>query len=152
MNAIWIVLHILTLLMFELGLTLQTEDFQLFRTRPRPIIAGLVGQILLLPMLAFALGHVFQLDPLFFIGILLIACSPGGSSSNIFSMIAKGDVALSVSLTACSSIITLFTIPVVMEFSTHLIGNHLNIDINLPVGSLIVQNLLLMLLPIITGV
>lgn len=56
MNAIWIVLPILTLLMFELGLTLQTEDFQLFRKRPRPIIAGLVGQIILLPMLAFALG------------------------------------------------------------------------------------------------
>lgn len=152
MNAIWIVLPILTLLMFELGLTLRIEDFKLFRQRPRPIIAGLIGQILFLPVLAFMLGYTFRLEPLFFIGIMLIACSPGGSSSNIFSMIAKGDVALSVSLTALSSIITLFTIPVVMEFSTHLIGNHLNIDINLPVGSLIVQNLLLMLLPIITGV
>ena len=77
MNAIWIVLPILTLLMFELGLTLQTEDFQLFRKRPRPIIAGLAGQIILLPILAFALGHVFHLEPLFFIGIILIACSPG---------------------------------------------------------------------------
>lgn len=152
MNAIWIVLPILTLLMFELRLTLRIEDFKLFRQRPRPIIAGLIGQILFLPVLAFMLGYAFRLEPLFFIGIMLIACSPGGSSSNIFSMIAKGDVALSVSLTALSSIITLFTIPVVMEFSTHLIGNHLNIDINLPVGSLIVQNLLLMLLPIITGV
>ena len=54
MNAIWIVLPILTLLMFELGLTLQTEDFKLFRKRPRPIIAGLAGQIILLPILAFA--------------------------------------------------------------------------------------------------
>ena len=61
MNAIWIVLPSLTLLMFELGLTLQTEDFQLFRKRPRPIIAGLAGQIILLPILAFALGHVFHL-------------------------------------------------------------------------------------------
>ena len=147
MNAIWIVLPILTLLMFELGLTLQTEDFKLFRKRPRPIIAGLAGQIILLPMLAFALGHVFQLEPLFFIGIILIACSPGGSSSNIFSMIAKGDVALSVSLTACSSIITLFTIPVIMEFATHFVDSNLDIDIHLPVGSLIMQNLVLMLLP-----
>ena len=152
MNAIWIVLPILTLLMFELGLTLQTEDFQLFRKRPRPIIAGLVGQIILLPMLAFALGHVFQLEPLFFIGIILIACSPGGSSSNIFSMIAKGDVALSVSLTACSSIITLFTIPVIMEFATHFVDSNLDIDIHLPVGSLIMQNLVLMLLPIVAGI
>ena len=152
MNAIWIVLPILTLLMFELGLTLQTEDFKLFRKRPRPIIAGLAGQIILLPMLAFALGHVFQLEPLFFIGIILIACSPGGSSSNIFSMIAKGDVALSVSLTACSSIITLFTIPVIMEFATHFVDSNLDIDIHLPVGSLIMQNLVLMLLPIVAGI
>ena len=93
MNAIWIVLPILTLLMFELGLTLRIEDFKLFRQRPRPIIAGLIGQILFLPVLAFMLGYTFRLEPLFFIGIMLIACSPGGSSSNIFSMIAKGDVA-----------------------------------------------------------
>lgn len=152
MNAIWIVLPILTLLMFELGLTLQIEDFKLFRKRPRPIIAGLIGQIIFLPVLAFILGSIFQLDPLFFVGIMLIACSPGGSSSNIFSMIAKGDVALSVSLTACSSIITLFTIPLIMEFTTRFIGNNLNIDVHLPVGSLIVQNLLLMLLPIATGI
>ena len=142
MNAIWIVLPILTLLMFELGLTLQTEDFKLFRKRPRPIIAGLAGQIILLPILAFALGHVFHLEPLFFIGIILIACSPGGSSSNIFSMIAKGDVALSVSLTACSSIITLFTIPVIMEFATHFVDSNLDIDIHLPVGSPIVAGIL----------
>lgn len=152
MNAIWIVLPILTLLMFELGLTLQIEDFKLFRKRPRPIIAGLLGQIIFLPVLAFILGSVFQLDPLFFVGIMLIACSPGGSSSNIFSMLVKGDVALSVSLTACSSIITLFTIPLIMEFTTRFIGNNLNIDVHLPVGSLIAQNLLLMLLPIATGI
>ena len=71
------------------------------------------------------------LEPLFFIGIILLACSPGGSSSNIFSMIAKGDVALSVSLTACRSIITLFTIPVIMEFATHFVDSNLDIDIHL---------------------
>ena len=90
--------------------------------------------------------------PEVFIGIILIACSPGGSSSNIFSMIAKGDVALSVSLTACSSIITLFTIPVIMEFATHFVDSNLDIDIHLPVGSLIMQNLVLMLLPIVAGI
>lgn len=152
MNAIWIVLPILTLLMFELGLTLQIEDFKLFKKRPRPIIAGMIGQIVFLPILAFLLGCVFGLEPLFFIGIMLIACSPGGSSSNIFSMIAKGDVALSVSLTACSSILTLFTIPLIMEFVTHFIGSNLSIDVHLPVGSLMMQNLVLMLLPIVSGI
>lgn len=152
MNAIWIVLPILTLLMFELGLTLQIEDFKLFKKRPRPIIAGMIGQIVFLPILAFILGYVFGLEPLFFVGIMLIACSPGGSSSNIFSMIAKGDVALSVSLTACSSILTLFTIPLIMEVVTYFIGSNLNIDVHLPIGSLMMQNIVLMLLPIISGI
>lgn len=152
MNAVWIVLPILTLLMFELGLTLDINDFKLFRKRPYPIIAGLIGQIILLPVLAFGLGYTFRLEPLFFIGLVLIACSPGGSSSNIFSMIAKGDVALSVSLTALSSIITLFTIPVIMKFATRFVGESSGVVINLPIGSLIVQNLLLMLLPIATGI
>ena len=152
MNAIWIVLPILTLLMFELGLTLQTADFKLFCKRPRPIIAGLAGQIILLPILAFAISHAFCIEPLFFIGIMLIACSPGGSSSNIFSMIAKGDVALSVSLTAFSSLITLFTLPIIMEFTIHFIGNTPDMSVHLPVGSLIVQNLVLMLFPIVAGI
>lgn len=152
MNTIWIVLPILTLLMFELGLTLRVEDFRLFYKRPRPVIAGLVGQLLFLPLLAFAIGFISRLEPLFFVGIVLIACSPGGSSSNIFSMLAKGDVALSVSLTALSSIITLFTIPVIMEFATRFVGNMPGVDIHLPVGSLIVQNILLMLVPILAGV
>ena len=66
MNAVWIVLPILTLLMFELGLTLEIKDFKLFRQRPYPVIAGLIGQIILLPVLAFALGYLFHLEPLFF--------------------------------------------------------------------------------------
>lgn len=152
MNAVWIVLPILTLLMFELGLTLEIKDFKLFRQRPYPVVAGLIGQIVLLPLLAFALGFIFHLEPLFFIGLVLIACSPGGSSSNIFSMLAKGDVALSVSLTAFSSVITLFTIPAIMEFATQVAGENSGMTVHLPVGNLIIQNLLLMLVPIAAGV
>lgn len=83
---------------------------------------------------------------------MLIACSPGGSSSNVFSMIAKGDVALSVSLTALSSVITLFTIPVIMAFAFHLVGNQEDFRMHLPVGRLIIQNLVLTLLPVVLGV
>ena len=114
MNTIFIVLPILTLLMFDLGLTLRPHDFQLILQRPLPVAAGLIGQILLLPLIAWAVGSFFHLSPLFLIGIMLIACSPGGSSSNVFSMLARGDVALSVTLTACSSLITLFTVPLIM--------------------------------------
>ena len=94
MNTVWIVLPILTLLMFELGLTISLDDFKAFRTRPKPVIAGIVGQILFLPLIAFIICLIFEVEPVFFMGIMIIACSPGGSSSNVFSMLAKGDVAL----------------------------------------------------------
>lgn len=152
MNAVWIVLPILTLLMFELGLTLELKDFRLFRERPYPVAIGLVAQIILLPALAFTWGWLFGLESVFFIGLVLIACSPGGSSSNIFSMIAKGDVALSVSLTALSSVITLFTIPVIMQLATSMGGSEAGTTVNLPVGRLIIQNILLTLLPIAAGI
>lgn len=151
MNTIFIVLPILTLLMFELGLELNIRDFLLFYKRPRPVLAGLAGQIVVLPLLAIGLGLFFRLDALFFIGLVLIACSPGGSSSNVFSLIAKGDVALSVSLTALSSVITLFTIPVIMAFAFHLVGNQEDFKVHLPVGRLIIQNLVLTLLPVVLG-
>lgn len=166
MNTIWIVLPILTLLMFELGLTLRLKDFLLFRHRPQPVWIGLVGQLVVLPALAFTLGVCFRLEPVFFLGLMLIACSPGGSSSNVFTMLVKGDVALSVSLTALSSVITLFTIPLIMQLAVAYIGEGGLMEeivpaaaplapttgISLPVGNLVVQNILFMLLPIAAGV
>ena len=154
MNAIFIVLPILTLLMFDLGLTLKPQDFQLIAQRPKPVIIGLVGQIILLPLIAWGLIHLAQytihLTPLFIIGIMLVACSPGGSSSNVFSMLAKGDVALSVTLTACSSIITLFTLPLIMAWVTKSI-QYPDVSIQLPIGNLLIQNIVLMVVPISIG-
>lgn len=153
MNAIFIVLPILTILMFDLGLTLKPQDFKLIAKRPKPVIIGLIGQIILLPLIAWLIirsPFSSQLSPLFVIGIMLVACSPGGSSSNVFSMLAKGDVALSVTLTACSSIITLFTLPLIMARvvqSTQMS----EISIQLPIGNLLIQNLVLMVVPIAIG-
>lgn len=149
MNTIFIVLPILVLLMFDLGLALKPADFQLFVHRPHAIVTGLVGQILLLPLIAWGVGSVFQIAPLFFLGIMLVACSPGGSSSNVFSMLAGGDVALSVSLTAFSSVITLFTGPAIIN----MVATHIGTmgDVHFPVGNLLVQNLVLMAVPICAG-
>lgn len=149
MNSILIVLPILTLLMFCLGLTLEGKDFLLVFKRGKAVIGGLVGQ-LLMPAIALAVAKVMHLDPIFTIGLVLIACCPGGSSSNIFSMLAKGDVALSVSLTALSSIITLFTLPLIMQFVTSSVGQQ--VGIQLPIRNLLMQNLVTMLLPIIIGI
>lgn len=150
MNTIWIVLPILTLLMFDLGLTLRLGDFVKVFRNPRPIAVALVGQLVLLPLLALGLAMLFKLPPVFFIGLVLIACCPGGSSSNVFSRLAGGDVALSVTLTALSSVITLVTIPFIMAWTTSLVGE--TAGISLPVGNLIGQNLLLMLLPVLLGI
>lgn len=150
MNSLYIVLPILTLLMFDLGLTLSISDFKMFIQRPKPILVGLAGQIILLPLIAFLLAWATDLQSIFFIGLVLIACCPGGSSSNIFSMLAKGDVPLSVSLTALSSIITLITIPFILDFAVSFVGNE-GAGIHLPVGNLLVQNILLMLVPIAVG-
>ena len=150
MNTIWIVLPILCLLMFDLGLTLRVEDFGKVFRHPWPIVVALLGQLVLLPLIALGLAWAFNLTPVFFIGLILIACCPGGSSSNVFSKLAGGDVALSVTLTALSSLITLFTIPVIMSWATRMVGE--NVGITLPVGNLIKQNLLLMLLPVLLGI
>ena len=81
---------------------------------------------------------------------MLVACSPGGSSSNVFSMLAKGDVALSVTLTACSSIITLFTLPLIMAWVMKSVQMS-DISIQLPIGNLLIQNIVLMVVPISIG-
>ena len=154
MNTIFIVLPILTVLMFDLGLTLKPQDFKLIVQRPKPVLIGLIGQIILLPLIAWGIIELlstfnFPLSTLFIIGIMLVACSPGGSSSNVFSMLAKGDVALSVTLTACSSIITLFTLPLIMAWVTASVGEAT--DIHLPMGNLLIQNIVLMVVPISIG-
>ena len=155
MNTIFIVLPILTLLMFDLGLTLKPQDFRLIAERPKPVLAGLAGQIILLPLIAWGIIQVlstfnYQLSTLFIIGIMLVACSPGGSSSNVFSMLAKGDVALSVTLTACSSLITLFTLPLIMAWVMSSV-EFSDVNIHLPVGKLLMQNIVLMVVPISIG-
>jgi len=155
MNAIFIVLPILTLLMFDLGLTLKPADFKLIAQRPKPVLIGLFGQIVLLPLIAWGIiqflsAFNLQLSTLFIIGIMLVACSPGGSSSNVFSMLAKGDVALSVTLTAFSSLITLFTLPLIMAWVMLSIQMS-EVNIQLPIGNLLIQNIVLMVIPIAIG-
>ena len=150
MNSIFIVLPILTVLMFDLGLTLEGKDFILVLKRYKAVLAGMTGQLLALPLIAWGLASFLELSPLMTIGLVLVACCPGGSSSNVFSKLAGGDVALSVSLTAVSSIITLFTIPIIMQLTTASTGEA--IGIHLPVKNLLMQNVVTMLLPILLGI
>lgn len=147
--TILIVLPILALLMFDLGLCLQGSDFVLLFRKPKALVAGMLGQLVWLPVVGLCVGAWTGLDGWLYAGLLLIACCPGGSSSNVFSMLADGDVALSVSLTAASSLITLLTMPLVMMWGLHAAG--LDATISLPVGNLLLQNLVMMFLPIAIG-
>lgn len=149
---IWIVMPILIVLMFLLGTDLNKKSFTDVARNPRAVVIGMIGQLILLPLIAFALAWALKLPPVYFMGIVLIACCPGGSSSNVFSMLAKGDVALSVTLTAISSIITLFTIPVIMEFVARFVTEQSGVEVNLPFGKLIVQNIVLLFVPLFAGI
>ena len=151
MNTIWIVMPILIVLMFLLGIDLSKEAFANVARQPKAVLLGLVGQIILLPLIAFAVAWVLELPPVYFMGLVLVACCPGGSSSNVFSMLAKGDVALSVTLTAFSSVITLFTLPVIMAFVTDFVSSTNGCDIHLPIGKLLVQNIVLLFVPLLAG-
>lgn len=142
---------ILIVLMFLLGIDLEKKAFTNVAKQPKAVLLGLVGQIVLLPLIAFAVAWTLKLPPVYFMGLVLVACCPGGSSSNVFSMLAKGDVALSVTLTALSSIITLFTLPVIMAFVTDFVSSTNGMDIHLPIGKLLVQNIVLLFVPLLAG-
>lgn len=149
---IWIVMPILIVLMFLLGTDLNKKSFVDVARNPRAVIIGMIGQLLLLPLIAFALAYLLKLPAVYFMGIMLIACCPGGSSSNVFTMIAKGDVALSVTLTAISSVVTLFSIPFIMEFVARFVSEQSGMEVQLPFGRLIVQNIVLLFVPLILGI
>ena len=151
MNTIWIVMPILIVLMFLLGTELNKDAFVNVARHPKAVALGMTGQIVLLPAIAFALAWLLEVPPVYFMGLVLIACCPGGSSSNVFSMLAKGDVALSVTLTAVSSIVTLFTLPVIMELTSHIVSHNAGISIELPIGKLLVQNIVLLFVPLMAG-
>ncbi|MBQ5663573.1 MAG: bile acid:sodium symporter family protein, partial [Bacteroidaceae bacterium] len=134
------------------GTELKRKAFVDVVRNPHAVLAGMTGQLILLPLIAFAIAWALELPPVYFMGIVLIACCPGGSSSNVFSMLAKGDVALSVTLTALSSVITLVTIPFTMEIATNFVSEQSGTEISLPIGKLLIQNVVLFLVPMLLGI
>lgn len=152
MNTIWIVIPVLLVLMFLLGTELNKKSFTDVAKNPKAVCIGMIGQLLFLPAIAFAVAWSLNLPPVYFMGLVLVACCPGGSSSNVFSMLAKGDVALSVTLTAISSVITLFTLPLIMDGAAWIVSQQAGVDIQLPIGKLLVQNLVLLFAPMSLGI
>jgi BASS family bile acid:Na+ symporter len=107
----------LAFVMFGMGLTLTTADFTRLLKSPRSVTAGFVGQIIFLPCLAFALCMLFTLPPHIAVGVMILAACPGGTTSNLISHIARANLALSVSLTAISTVACVFTTPLIIQFA-----------------------------------
>lgn len=151
MSSILIVMPILAILMFLIGTELRQVAFKEIIKQPLPILIGLAGQLILLPLIALSIGLILDLKPIYFAGLMLIALSPGGSSSNVFSLIAKGNIELSVLLTLLSSIITIVTLPIAMNLlSQHLLSDTIGATDMIGV-KIVLQNILLTIIPIIMG-
>lgn len=121
----------LIIVMVGMGLSLTTADFKRVFLYPKAVFIGLFNQIIILPLLAFALVSLLDIRPALAVGLMILAVCPGGPTSNLITHLCKGDTALSVTLTALSSIITLFTIPFFLEWNlAHLIKNSTPIVIN----------------------
>ena len=104
-------------LMFSIGIGLSVQDFLYVIRKPKAALVGLTGQIILLPLVGALIAIVFRLDPHIAIGLMIIAACPGGATSNAFSVLVKGDLALSISLTAMSSLLAFITLPLIINLS-----------------------------------
>lgn len=103
--------YLLMIVMFGMGLTLKFEDFKVVFTRPKDIIIGAIAQFTIMPLLAFLLSMIFKLPTELAVGVILVGTCPGGTSSNVMTYLAKGDVALSVGMTSVSTILAPFATP-----------------------------------------
>jgi bile acid:Na+ symporter, BASS family len=140
----------LAIAMLGMGLSLVPEDFKRITRDPKAVVVGTVCQVLLLPLIGTLITLVVPMQPEIAVGLLVLAVCPGGPSSNLFTYLAKGDVALSVTLTAVSSIVTVFTIPLFTNLALqHFLGE--SAAIALPIGTTTLQIFLITLLPTVIG-
>tara|TARA_R110001592_G_scaffold1841_4_gene11166 strand:+ start:737 stop:1639 length:903 start_codon:yes stop_codon:yes gene_type:complete len=138
------------LIMMGMGLSLVPNDFKRILKYPKAVSVGLLNQLILLPIIGFTLANIMPLEPEYAVGVMLLVLCPGGTTSNMFSHIAKGDVALSVTMTAVASLITVFTIPVVLNLSlVHFMGE--GSEFQLPLIPTIISLMGLTIVPIAIG-
>ncbi len=121
----------LTIIMFGLGLGLTLADFKRVITTPRDFIVGFFGQVIILPIIAFILIHIISMPPEIALGVMIIAAAPGGVTSNILTKFANGDVALSVTLTAVVSLLSVITVPLIVYNSASFLSFEITKEISM---------------------
>ncbi len=140
----------LFLIMFGMGLSLKLSNFRSVLQYPKPFLIGFSTQMLILPLVAFIIANVMSMPAELAVGMMIIALAPGGATSNMFSYLYKGDVALSISLTAIVGIITPFTIPIVVGLSMEYFSNG-SIEFSMPILKTIIQLLVITVVPVALG-
>jgi BASS family bile acid:Na+ symporter len=140
----------LAIITLGMGLSLTERDFKNIFIHPKAVIIGLCCQMLLLPIIAYVIARYFQMDPIFRVGLMIIAACPGGATSNLITYLLRGNVALSISMTALNSLITLITIPLIVSLA---LGAFIHQDaaIHLKVGETILKVFLITLVPAFAG-
>jgi len=139
----------LGIIMLGLGLSLTLADFARVVKYPKPVVVGLCCQILLLPLVCFLIANGFGLEPALAVGLMLLAASPGGTTANLFSHLAHGDVALNITLTAVNSLIAILTMPLLVNLS---LGWFMASDQAIPLQfAKVMQVFAIVLLPVALG-
>ena len=141
---------ILALIMFGLGLGLKIEDFTRVLKTPKDFIVGFISQLIILPIVAYLLIILLKTPPELAIGVMIIAAAPGGVTSNILTKFANGDVALSITLTAIISLISIITLPLIIFSSADLLGIT-NISQNISMIGIALKMFLVVTVPVIIG-
>ena len=139
----------LAFIMFTLGLGLTFSDFARVAKMPKNFLIGLISQLIFLPLAALIIVFIWPLQPELAIGLMLIAAAPGGVTSNILTSFAKGDVALSISLTAVMSLLSVISVPIVLGLSIGLISNDSLGSISLT--GIAISMFLIVTLPVLLG-
>ena len=141
---------ILALIMLGLGLGLKIDDFTRVIKTPKDFLVGFFSQLIILPLVAYLLIIIFKVPPEIAIGVMIIAAAPGGVTSNILTKFANGDVALSISLTAVISLISIITVPLIIFTSADLFGIT-DISQNISMTGIALKMFLVVTVPVILG-
>ncbi|MBK7016553.1 MAG: bile acid:sodium symporter family protein [Sulfuritalea sp.] len=137
-------------IMFALGLTLVVDDFRRLLTRPKAVLAGLVGQVLVVPAAAWGIALAWGLSAEMAVGLMILAACPGGVSSGLLTHLARGDTALSITLTAITSVAAVATVPFIVDLSLRHFMNS-GAGIEFPLASMVRGVFLLTTVPVVLG-
>lgn len=140
----------LMIIMFGMGLSLVVADFKRIVTYPKAVLVGLFSQIIVLPFIGYLIASSLDLSPTIAISIMLLAACPGGATSNLLTHLAKGDLALSITLTAIASLLSIITIPFIVQFALTHFGNETQV-VSLDAITTIKQLLVIVIIPVAIG-